>query len=258
MKNFFPRSIIKVFSLLIIAGLASSCVNLKKVELIQKKSHSDYSQEIVNAQTNAYKINSGDHLYIKIYSSDAETSRYFQTDFPELMNSSYIYLNSYKVDSEGYVSYSFTGKTLVKGLSIEEAQSAITETLGQFFKDVKVQVKLVNFNISILGEVNNPGTYNIDRDQVTILQALGMAGGITDFGKATQVTLVRKSANGNKVSHIDLTDNGLLSSEYFFLLPDDVIYVAPRGSKSFVFEKMPYGMVFGILSLVVSIIAVTD
>ncbi len=258
MKNIILQNFFKVFFAVLFIGLTSSCVNLKKVELIQEKSITDYSSEILNAQRDAYKINTGDHLYVKIFSSDAQTSRYFQSDFPELMNSSYIYLNSYKVDVDGYVSYSFAGKTLVKGLTIEEAQEAITNTLSEYFKDVKVYVKLVNFDISILGEVKNPGTYNIDRDQINVLQALGLAGGVTDFGRADKVVLVRKSANGSKVSHIDLTDNGLLTSENFFLLPDDVIYVAPRGSKSFIFEKLPYGMLFGIASLVVSIIAVTN
>jgi len=257
MKRTIPIKILKGTLVFLIAGFFASCVNLKKVELIQPKSISDFSNEILNAQRDAYKINTGDHLYIKIFSSDAQTSRYFQSDFPELMNSSYIYLNSYKVDTEGNVNYSFAGKTHVKGMTIEDAQAAITESLSEYFKDIKVYVKLVNFDISILGEVNSPGTYNVDREQINILQALGMAGGLTDFGRADQVTLVRKSENGSIVKQIDITDSGLLSSEYFFLLPDDVLYVAPRSAKSFAFEKLPYGMLFGLLSLGVSIIAVT-
>ena len=206
----------------------------------------------------AYKINTGDHLYIKVFSSDAQTSRYFQSDFPELMNSSYIYINSYKVDNEGFVNYSFTGKTKVKGLTIEEAQDALKKTLNEYFKDVNVYVKLVNFNISILGEVNSPGNYSVDREQLTVLQALGMAGGIKSFGKATEVTLIRKSPNGSKVYNIDLTDNGILQSEFYYLLPDDVIYVASRGTKPFIFESLPYGMLFGIISIAISIIAIND
>jgi polysaccharide export outer membrane protein len=258
MKKVILQDFAKGLFALILIGFTTSCVNLKKVELIQLKSYTDITQELVNAQRDAYKINVGDHLYVKIFSSDAQTSRYFQSDFPELMNSSYIYLNSYKVDNDGYVSYSFAGKTYVKGLTIEEAQAEIKSTLGEYFKDINVYVKLVNFDISILGEVKNPGTYKIDRDQINVLQALGLAGGITDFGRANQVTLVRKSLNGSKIHRMDLTDNGLLASEEFFLLPDDVIYVAPRGAKSFAFEKLPYGMFFGIVSLVVSVIAVTN
>jgi polysaccharide export outer membrane protein len=248
----------KIFPVILISLLAISCVNLKKVELLQEKSITDYSQEIINAQRDAYKINFGDHLYIKVFSSDAQTSRFFQTDFPEIMTNSYVYLNSYKVDEQGDVSYSFVGKIQVKGLTLEECQTAIKESLGEYFKDVNVYVKLVNFKISILGEVKSPGTYTVDQDEITILQALGVAGGFTDFGHAERVVLVRKSPNGSTVKYIDLTDNGVLAQDHLFLLPGDVLYVAPRGSKSFVFEKFPYGLIFGIISLGLSIYAITQ
>ncbi len=257
MKGLLTRNINKIVLGILLIISSSSCVNLKKTVLLKETTITDYSSEIVNDKNNDYKINNGDHLYIKVFSTDPQTSRYFQTDFPEIMNSSYIYINSYKVDNEGCVSYSFTGKTQVKGLTIEEAQEAIKKNLNEFFKDVNVYVKLVNFNISILGEVKNPGTYTIDSDQITILQALGLAGGITEFSKANQVVLVRKSANGNIVKHLDLTDNGLLKSEYLYLLPDDVVYIAPRNSKSFTFSKFPYQIILGILSMTFSIVALT-
>lgn len=248
----------KLLTGFIIVMFLSSCVNLKKVELMQEKSITDYSNEIINAKQEEYKINSGDHLYVKVFSSDANTSKMFQTDFPELMNSSYIYLNSYKVDDEGYINYSFAGKIQVKGLSVSEAQSSIEAMLEEYYKDINVYVKLVNFDVTILGEVNSPGTYEVSREQLTLLQALGLAGGITDFGRAQHVTLIRKSTNGNIVKKIDLTDNGILESELLYLLPDDVIYVAPRGAKSFAFEKFPYGLVFSILTLGLSIYAIMD
>ncbi len=257
MKKLLTRNITKIFIGLVLIMCNSSCVNLKKTLLLKETTITDYSSEIVNSKDNDYIINNGDHLYIKVFSTDPQTSRYFQTDFPEVMNSSYIYINSYKVDNEGFVSYSFTGKTKVKGLTINEAQEAIKQNLNEYFKDVNVYVKLVNFNISILGEVKQPGTYTIENDHITILQALGLAGGITEFSKANEVVLVRKSANGNIVKHIDLTDNGILQSEYLYLLPDDVVYIAPRSTKSFTFSKFPYQVILGILSMTFSILALT-
>ncbi len=248
-----------LLNLLVVALLAingTSCVNLKKVELMQKKSITDYSQEIENVSQAEYQINSGDHLYIKVFSSDSKTSKMFQTDFPELMNSSYIYLNSYKVDADGFVNYSFAGQIEVKGLTIPQAQDFIEAKLGEYYKDINVYVKLVGFNVTILGEVESPGTFTIDKEQITLFQALGMAGGVTDFARANQVTLIRKSPNGNKVEQLDFTDNGLLKSEFLYLLPDDVIYVAPRAAKSFAFDKFPYGMAFGILSIGLSVFAI--
>lgn len=238
--------------------MLSSCVNLKKVELIQQKTITDYSEEIFNAERDAYKINNGDHLYIKVFSSDSRTSKFFQTDFPEIMTSSYVYLNSYKVDEEGYVKYSYIDRIKVKGKTLEEAQITIKKAIEEYFKDVNVYVKLVNFSISIIGEVENPGNYTVDRDQITILQALSMAGGVTPWAKADQVTLVRKSPNGSLVKYIDITDNALLTSEYLFLMPDDVIYITPRGTKQFLWEKFPYGILLGVISIGFSLYAIFD
>ncbi len=235
----------------------SSCISLKKSELLQPLTISDYSQEFVNEQSDSYHINTGDNLFLRVYSSDIKTSKFFRTDFPELMNDSYIYLNSYKVDEEGYVKYSFIDKVMVKGLTIEEAQTAIQGGIEEYFDDVTVQIKLVNFSISIIGEVNSPGNYDIDREQITILQAISMAGGLKEFAKADQVTLVRKSPNGSIVKHLNLTDSKILESEYLYLLPDDVIYVTPRSSKTYAFEKMPYGLFAGIISIALSIFALT-
>ncbi|WP_430810346.1 MULTISPECIES: polysaccharide biosynthesis/export family protein [unclassified Carboxylicivirga] len=247
-------------SLCIIAALAflsNACISLKKSELIQPLTIPDYSQEFVNTERDSYRINYGDNLYLKVYSADVKTSKYFRSDFPELMNDSYIYLNSYKVDEEGYVQYSFIEKVKVKGLTIDEAQVAIQEAVEAYFDDVTVQIKLVNFQISILGEVKSPGSYNIDREQITLLQAISMAGGLNPFAEADAITLVRKSPNGSIVKTLDITDSKILESEYLFLLPDDVIYIKPRQSKSFGFEKFPYGLAIGIISFALSIYAIT-
>ena len=92
---------------------------------MQEKSVTDLSQEFINPGLNTYKIKSGDHLYIKIFSTDPKTSKFFQSDFPALMNPTYLYLNSYKVDTEGYISFSFVEKMFVKGLSIEEVKEVV-------------------------------------------------------------------------------------------------------------------------------------
>lgn len=257
MKHSLFNNQFKTYGLLLLLILSASCINLKKTELIQATTIPDYTQEFVNEQRDAYRINHGDHLYLKIYSSDVKTAKFFKTDFPELMNDSYIYLNSYKVDDEGYVKYSFIDKVMVKGLTIEEAQKTMQEAVSEYFEDVNIQIKLVNFRVSILGEVSRPGSYSIDREQITILQALSMAGGLKEFARADEVSIVRKSANGTIVKHIDLTDSELLESEYFFLLPDDVIYIAPRGSKTYAFEKFPYGLMAGVISIALSIFAIT-
>lgn len=245
----------RFFLLLLIIGF-SSCVNLKKIELLQKKSITDLQDEIKNDRGSVYKINSGDHLFIKVTSSDPQTSKFFQSDFPELMNPTYMFLNSHKVNPEGYINYSFVDNIFVKGLSVDEAREEIQEALGEYFKDVNVFAKLVNFQITVLGEVRSPGTFTIDSEEITILQALGHARGVNEYGNAQEVMLVRKSPNGSVVRYIDLTDNGLLASEYFYLLPDDVLYVSTRGTKPFSFSKFPYSMLFSVMATGLAIFSI--
>ena len=247
----------KYLSILFIGIIFSSCINDKKIMLFQDKT-ADSSQEFNSALGEPYRLKTGDHLYIKIYSVDPKTSRFFQTDFPQLMSSTYLYLNSYKVDEEGNLSFMFIDKMYVKGLTINEVQELIQNTLDQYFKESTVFVKLVNFQVTILGEVKSPGTYTIEKEDVNMYQALGEAGGFTDYSKAKEVKLVRQTQNGSRIYILDLTDNTFLQSPYLHLQPNDIIYVDPRGSKRFTFTNFPYGFTFGLAGTLLGIYSIID
>jgi polysaccharide biosynthesis/export protein len=243
------------FMLLIIAVLMSSCVSMKNVKILQDNTQGGPAT-FSHGQKPVYQLKSGDHLYIKVFSVDPKTSRYFQSDFPNLMNSSYIYLNSYPVDEEGYLHFSFIDKLMVRGLTVEEVKKKLQETLNEYFTEATIIVKLVNFRVSVLGEVKSPGTYTIDKDQVDIFQALGEAGGLTTFGNIRKVTLVRQTNEGSDVHMLDLSRKDILASEFFYLMPDDVLYVEPRNSKPFVLETLPYGTLVSTVALVLSVLAI--
>jgi polysaccharide export outer membrane protein len=247
----------KFVTLFLLLGvfLMSSCVSMKNVRLLQGTAQ-EGPANFSHGQKPVYRLKTGDHLYIKVFSVDPKTSRYFQSDFPSLMNSSYIYLNSYPVDEEGYLHFSFIDKLMVRGLTVEEVKKKLQETLNEYFTESTIIVKLVNFRVSVLGEVKSPGTYTIDKDQVDIFQALGEAGGLTNFGNIRKITLVRQTNEGSDVHYLDLSRKDILASEFFYLMPDDVIYVEPRGSKPFVLETLPYGTVVSTLALVLSVFAI--
>ena len=190
----------------------------------------------------------GDQLYVKIYSVDPKTSKFFQTDFPNLMNPTYLYLNSYAVDEFGFINFSFVDKLYVKGLTMVEVKDLIQKTLNEYFKEATVVVKLDNFEVTVLGEVNNPGSFNIYRDYVNLFQALGEAGGLKEFGNVKKVKLVRQTQTGSNMYTLDLTDNKILESPYFYLMPNDVIYVEPMNSKSAAYSTFPYSTLLVALS----------
>jgi polysaccharide export outer membrane protein len=229
-------------------SLLGSCISQNKIKLLQDKSVKEVSNNFINSKRTTYKIQSGDHLYVKVYSVDPKTSKFFQTDFPTLMNPTYLYLNSYVVDEEGFINFSFVDKMYVKGLTVPEVKTLIQKTLSEYFKETTVVVKLVNFQVAILGEVNNPGDYTIDKDQINIFQALGLAGGIKDFANIKKITLVRQTTTGSDIQHLDLSDNKILSSDYYYLMPNDVIYIEPLNIKSYAYNKFPYELLISIVT----------
>lgn len=234
---------------LVIVLMMSSCVSQKKTLLLQDKAETGTPKEFVNQKTTKYKIQPGDQLYIRVFSVDPKTSRLFQTDMPLHYTNTTKELNSYKVDQDGYINFSFIDKVYVKGLTVDEARKLLQENINEYFKEATVVVKLVYYRVSVLGEVEDPGTFMIENKEVNVLQAIAQAGGIKTFGNRRKVILVRQTEKGSKMHYLDLTDDALLESEEFYLMPNDVVYVEPLGSKNAAYEKMPYTILISTLTL---------
>ena len=211
-------------------ALISGCASRKKILMLQGISENTASFN--NPGKSSYKLHKGDNLYIKVYSVDEKTSKFFQSDFPNLMNPTYLFLNSYTIDESGYIHVSFINKLLVEGLSIEESKNLIQKALNEYFKECTVAVKLVNFQVSVLGEVNSPGSYTIEKEQVNLFQALGLAGGPKEFSNLKKVILVRQTDTGSQVQVLDLTNQKILESEFYYLMPNDIVYIEPVKAKT--------------------------
>jgi polysaccharide biosynthesis/export protein len=240
---------IRLLSVILVSlFVLSSCISQKKVTLLRDKS-GELTSSYENKKMTTYHIQSGDHLYIRIYSVDPKTSKFFQTDLPTLMNPTYMYLNSYVVDEQGYISFSFIEKMYVKGLTVEEIKTQLQKSVNDYFKEATVVVRLVDYQVAVLGEVNSPGNFTIDKDQITIFQAIGMAGGFKDYANLKSVKIVRQTLKGSDVYVVDLTKTDVLQSDYYYLMPNDVVYIQPRKGKSFAFDKFPYGEILTVASL---------
>jgi polysaccharide biosynthesis/export protein len=255
MKNLFR---LKNLGFLIFATIIlGSCVSQKKSRMFQDLSIQMSGTSFENKKLTTYHVQSGDHLYIKILSVDPKTSKFFQTDMPALMNPTYLYLNSYVVDEEGYIAFSFIDKMFVKGLTIEEIRIQLQKAISDYFKEATVMVRLVNYQVAVLGEVATPGNFTIDKDQINLFQAIGMAGGLNQFANLKKVKLVRQTQKGSEVYVFDISKKDILQSDYFYLLPNDVVYIEPRSAKSFAFDKFPYGTLISIISAGLAVYAVT-
>ncbi len=138
---------------------------------------------------------------------------------------------SYLVDSDGMINFPTLGKIHVEGMTRRELVSFITDKLTGPVKDPVVVVTFKNYRITILGEVRNPGTYTMPSEKTTILQALGMAGDLNLTAKREGIILIREVDGIQTHTKIDLRDASLLSSPYFYLSQNDVLYVPPTSAR---------------------------
>lgn len=182
-----------------------------------------------------YRLQPRDIISVKVKTLDVESSDYFNMETGRGFNNfnpASIYLSGYSLDHNGSINLPEVGSLKVSGLTIVETQNKIQESLSTYLNKATILVKLVSFRITVLGEVRSPGQYFIYNDQVTLLEGLGMAGDLTEFGNRENVTLIRQ--NGAKLGgvRLNLQDTDILSSKFYYLQPNDVLYVQPLKVKN--------------------------
>lgn len=238
--------------LLVVAILFSSCVPQKKIKYFQQEADAITKTEFVNPRKINYTIQPGDNLYIKISSINERANSIFNVGSQisqQYMNSEIgVYLNSYTVDNNGFIDFPLIGKLLIKNLTIEETINKVQKKLSEYIKESIVIVKLVNFNITMLGEIRRPGEYKIYQDEINIFEALALAGDLSDFADRKNIVLVRQTKTGSEIHRLDLTNSNILESDYFYLVPNDIIYVEPLKGKQFTFANFPYAVIFSAIS----------
>lgn len=143
-------------------------------------------------------------------------------------------LQTYLVDNQGNIDFPVVGKLNLGGLTKSEAENLLREKLKPFLRETPiVTVRMVNYKISVLGEVNHPGTFTISNEKVNILEALAMAGDMTIWGMRDNVKLVRENADGQrKIILLDLNQADIINSPYYQLQQNDILYVSPNKTKA--------------------------
>ena len=235
-----PVNVLKILKTIIIPGILlvlMSCTTQK--QLVYLENMDDASDENYFPKIRPeYYIQTRDILYIKVYSLNEEMSNlinqtigtYQQNLF---QNETSLFINGYTVSDSGYVEIPVLGRILVESKTVNEATNAIRNRADQYLKDATVIVKLISFKFSVIGEVTRPGTYNNYNSQLTVLEAISMAGDITDYGNRKEIMVLRPTETGTQSFRLDLTDRNILTSDGFFLLPNDIVYVEPIRSKIF-------------------------
>ncbi len=180
-------------------------------------------------------IQSGDVLEIKVTAFDENAVRPFNlysmnnSSSPGQLSGQTAQLapQVYLVDNEGFIYFPVIGKLYIKGMTLAQLRADLEKRLLTYLAEPLVSIKQLNFNVTVLGEVKNPGQHTSASDKITLLQALGLAGDMTDFGNRTNVKLIREEEGISKTYVIDFTDKNITSSPYYYMQQNDVLYVEP-------------------------------
>tara|TARA_B100001750_G_C15511200_1_gene603783 strand:+ start:330 stop:1013 length:684 start_codon:yes stop_codon:yes gene_type:complete len=188
-----------------------------------------YNVENINTKHQEHIIQKGDILDIKIISNNKNYFEIFNiSNSPDNPNTTdaNLFVNGFVVNQKNEIEIPTIGKINLYGLSIEETKLKIEKSVKEFILEATVIVKLINFNITVLGEVKKPGNYIIYDNEVSLLKIIGLAGDLTDFGNRKKIKIIRDS----KINTLDITNSAFLYNEFYYLKSGDIIYVEPRNA----------------------------
>jgi len=139
--------------------------------------------------------------------------------------------SSYRVTKTGEIDLPLLGKIFVSGLTTNQVKDTIQKKMTNYYKTPTVDVRFANFKVTVLGEVTKPGTFTIPNEKFTLFDALGLSGDLTIFGRRENVLLIRDSADNKQLVRLNLNSKQIISSPYFYLKQNDVVYVEPTNAK---------------------------
>ncbi|MCY1635017.1 polysaccharide biosynthesis/export family protein [Marinifilum sp. D737] len=251
--------------ILLMAGLFfSSCKTSKDLVYLNNTSDEELLEGMPGTIAE-YVIKTNDNLYVDIQSMSPEVNAMFnptktagasggtQQNFGEPSSQ---YLNGFLVDLSGDISLPVIGKVGVAGKTLNQAREAIQLRADEYIKDASVKVKLLSFKITVLGEVKKAGVYYNYNNNMTVLDGISMANGITDYGRIQKVLVMRTTDKGAKTYRLDLTNKKFLSSDAFFLQPNDVVYVEPDKYKNVKLNSPMYTLFLSTISTLILILNV--
>ncbi|MDD2413032.1 MAG: polysaccharide biosynthesis/export family protein [Bacteroidales bacterium] len=239
----------------ILSIILSSCTPVSKLKYLQREKSSE--NDTIKVASQPYLLQKGDNIYIDIKTSNPEmrmllTGKPSETNQTASINPSSLFLISYLVDDNWNIELPLIGSFNCRDKTSDQLKDDIETTLKKFVTDAIVSVKLVNTNITVLGEVNRPGQFFTNQKQTNLIDALGMAGDLTMYGNRKNITVMRKLQSGDyKTYSLDITKSKVISHEAFMLMPNDIVYVEPMRTKPFGLAVFPYGTIFSAITTIV-------
>lgn len=246
----------QILPILVILVMASCIPQRKLIYMQDKSAEKEYTNPYTKAEqiTELYKIQPGDYLYIRVNTTKVELDKMYNlgntqqtTQIGQASSNKYM---SYLVKDNGTIDFPFVGEVTVAGKTTTEIKETVQQLLSKTMDSFSVQVVLSNASFTVLGEVRKPGEYAMNRDQITIFEAISIAGDITGFGKRNRIRIVRPTPDGSTSLLVDLTDKNLVDSQKYYIYPNDLIYIEPMLAKQFgIGDTFAYSFISLIISV---------
>ena len=246
-----------LFSLLLVVLITTSCASRKELVYLQSGSN---TKELVSYEP---VLQPDDVVMIVVSSENPEVAAPYnlkaitvQGDTENGIGAQR--MQTYILDKEGKIEFPLLGTISLSGLTKTQAVAKLKELLKDHVNDAVINFRILNFKITVLGEVQKPGTYPVTSERITLLEAIGMSGDLTIYGNRTNVLLIREKNGTKTMERIDLTKSDFLNSSAYYLSQNDVVYIEPnktRINSSAIGPNLTVGI--SALSLIVTIIALT-
>ena len=225
----------KITVLLTLAFLLNSCVSGKEIIYLQNIPQGENS-----SNTYEPKLQPDDLLMIVVSAPDAKAAIPFNLPAASVSGTvvgevdsaaAQARYQSYLIDNKGNIQFPVIGNMKLGGLTRAEALEKITGELKKYIKSPTVNMRIMNFQVSVTGEVNKPGEYTILTERITLLEALGLAGDMTIYGKRNKILIIREVDGKKTHAYVDLTKGDFINSPYYYLSQNDQIYVEPNKTR---------------------------
>ena len=229
-----------LFGLLVVTLILTGCGSSKNVAYFQ-------NSDTVNLEASRMlydaRIMPKDMLTITVSTTDPEAAVPFNLTVATVQSmslrsnsTSQATLQTYLVDNEGNIDFPLVGRMHLGGLTKSEAEQLILQKIKPFMSETEnpiVTVRMINYKISVIGEVARPGMFTVANEKISILEALAQAGDLTIYGVRDRVKLIREDSTGKKEIHVlNLNDANIINSPYYYLQQNDIVYVEPNKVKS--------------------------
>ncbi|KGO89369.1 polysaccharide biosynthesis/export family protein [Flavobacterium suncheonense] len=229
-----------IFLLMLIVGITSvSCIPNKELIYLQNKNNDSTLVTIQSVASKPYRVQVNDILSVKVKALDQKLVDMFnpsEVQGTQMQSEQGIYFNGFTVDDHGNIRIPVLEEVNVLGFTTEEIRAKIEKRLlEEYFRkeaNIFVTVKLSGLRYTVNGEVNSPGTKMLYQDRATVMDAVANSGDITMTGNRKEVMIIRQYPHGSEIHTLDLTDVKAMQSPYYYLQPNDYIYVKPLKQKS--------------------------